>query len=291
MGDVLLCLTNTKPHPVTPTTSIHYIKQKIMGAPGTTCRLKLQRNGVIFEVDLKRSAFSQPVLPFSNDSGSGNRVLKEEMASTKAETNVRGVVSSCAADLTAQRMSVSSSVSSRASGSGGDTCGVGLRLTKDANGNIVIAELAPGGPAHLSGNVMEGDVILCLQNKYPHEIKPSTSIEYVQRKMRGRPGKSDVYLLYYFKRTNTDANARLLILASRCTAGAQFTCFTGTKVQTLTPSSLRAREHLHTYSPAKQQRRQAGRPVRSVSHQSSLHGSFPLLLCALPAAALQPHPL
>jgi C-terminal processing protease CtpA/Prc len=194
VGDVLLCLTNTKPHPVTPTTSIHYIKQKIMGAPGTTCRLKLQRNDMTFDVDLKRSAFSQPVLPLSNDSGSGNRV-KEEIASTKAETNVRGVVSSCAADLTAQRMSVRSSVSSRASGSGGDTCGVGLRLTKDANGNIVIAELAPGGPAHLSGNVMEGDVILCLQNKYPHEIKPSTSIEYVQRKMRGRPGKSEVYLL------------------------------------------------------------------------------------------------
>ena len=52
-GDVLLCLTNKKRHPVTAATSIEYIKKKIMGAPRTVCRLTLQRDGLQFDVDLR----------------------------------------------------------------------------------------------------------------------------------------------------------------------------------------------------------------------------------------------
>jgi hypothetical protein len=44
------------------------------------------------------------------------------------------------------------------------------------------------------------------------------------------------YLLYWHKSTNTDARRLVALLRdSGVRAGAHFTCFTGTKVQILTP--------------------------------------------------------
>jgi hypothetical protein len=49
-----------------------------------------------------------------------------------------------------------------------------------------------------------------------------------------------VYLLYWYKSTNTDAAARRRLPRTFNCGGTQFTCFTGTKVQILTQQALQA---------------------------------------------------
>ena len=133
-GDVLVCLTNKKRHPITGATSIEYIKKKIMGAPKTICKLTLQRDGVQFEAELRRGGFSQPT--------------PEASLPIPAE------------DRTSTQCASARSSSSRQSAALLHTCGVGLLLGKDRQGNTVIEGIAPGGPADLSGEVLIGDIIL-----------------------------------------------------------------------------------------------------------------------------------
>ena len=172
VGDALVCLTNTKPHPITAQTEIEYVKRKIAGQPRSTCRLTLVRNGAKFDVLLTRGGFSQPV-----------EAAAEGRAPSTAPSGPSG-------GSEADRMSVASCSSSAATSraSGDVTCGVGLLPAKDAQGSIVVAGIAPGGPADLSGQVMVGDVILCLKNKKEHVLDRQTSLEYVKRKMKGYAG-------------------------------------------------------------------------------------------------------
>ena len=172
VGDALVCLTNTKPHPITAQTDVEYVKRKIAGQPRSTCRLTLVRNGAKFDVLLTRGGFSQPV-----------EAAAEGRAPSTAPSGPSG-------GSEADRMSVASCSSSAATSraSGDVTCGVGLLPAKDAQGSIVVAGIAPGGPADLSGQVMVGDVILCLKNKKEHVLDRQTSLEYVKRKMKGYAG-------------------------------------------------------------------------------------------------------
>jgi C-terminal processing protease CtpA/Prc len=168
VGDALVCLTNTKPHPITAQTDVEYVKRKIAGQPRSTCRLTLVRNGAKFDVLLTRGGFSQPV---------------------EAAAEGRAPSTAPSGGSEADRLSVASSSSAATSRASGDvTCGVGLLPAKDAQGSIVVAGIAPGGPAHLSGQVMVGDVILCLKNKKEHVLDRQTSLEYVKRKMKGYAG-------------------------------------------------------------------------------------------------------
>ena len=168
VGDALVCLTNTKPHPITAQTDVEYVKRKIAGQPRSTCRLTLVRNGAKFDVLLTRGGFSQPV---------------EAVAEGRAPSTAPSGGSE------SDRMSVASFSSAATSRASGDvTCGVGLLPAKDAQGSIIVAGIAPGGPAGLSGQVMVGDVILCLKNKKEHVLDRQTSLEYVKRKMKGYAG-------------------------------------------------------------------------------------------------------
>ena len=58
----------------------------------------------------------------------------------------------------------------------------------------------------------------------------------------GTPGRCEVYLLYWYKSTNTDRplNQQRRAPPRACNTGAQFTCFTSTKVQILTQKTFLA---------------------------------------------------
>ena len=164
VGDILLCITNKNAHPIQVATSIEYIKKKIMGAPHTTCRLTLQRNGVRFDVNLTRGGFSQPGL---------SEPAAEAAVPSAPEEIIRGVLlpepgASEAGAPSAPKASIqhddhasskpaprvaSNRSSNRSSAALLHTCGVGLLVAKDAKGNFFIEGVAPGGPAALSGKV------------------------------------------------------------------------------------------------------------------------------------------
>lgn len=147
-GDILLCLTNKKKHRITGSTSVEYIKKKIMGAPGTVCKLTLQREGVPFDVDLRRGGFSQPAV--------AGAAVAAETSFQSSETALSAVDQGRAST----RSTSPRSRTSRRSAALLHTCGVGLLVGKDAKGNIVIEGIAPGGPADASGKVLRGDIIL-----------------------------------------------------------------------------------------------------------------------------------
>ena len=196
VGDVLLCLTNKKRHPITTATSIEYIKKKIMGAPRTTCTLSLLRNGAKFDVDLTRGGFSQPVtadtVPTSPNPAPSTILHTVPAAvvpprGVPSRVAVRGDAGAVPRRESADtRMSVASEAS-RSSGRSSaallHTCGVGLLLCKDAQGNTLVEGVAPGGPADVSGQVMVGDVVLALKNKKLHVLTTVTSLDYVKRKV------------------------------------------------------------------------------------------------------------
>ena len=168
MGDLLLALTNKKRHDITCSTSLEYVKRKIMGPPRTTCRLRLQRNGVQFDVELSRGGFLQPSGAINAPEHAVEAVTQEANVASPERSEERVV------------LRATSTVSPQEGG-------VGLVVGKDLQGNIIVQGVAPRGPADQSGQVMEGDIILCIRNKNEHLLTAKTSLEYVKRKLRGVP--------------------------------------------------------------------------------------------------------
>eukprot|EP00961_Rhodomonas_salina_P056273 755864-Rhodomonas_salina.1 len=68
--------------------------------------------------------------------------------------------------------------------------GFGMKPEKNAQGLVFISGMLPGGAAEQSGKLQVGDVISRIWRKKMHEIGPSTSIEYVKRKLAGPPNSS-----------------------------------------------------------------------------------------------------
>ena len=58
-------------------------------------------------------------------------------------------------------------------------CGLGLKVVQDRQGQFVIEAVAPGGPAHNSNKIQQGDVIKAITNKKLHIFDRNTPIEYV----------------------------------------------------------------------------------------------------------------
>ena len=168
MGDLLLALTNKKRHDITCSTSLEYVKRKIMGPPRTTCRLRLQRNGVQFDVELSRGGFLQPSGAINAPEHAVEAVTQEANVASPQRSEER-IASRATSTVFPQEG------------------GVGLVVGKDLQGNIIVQGVAPGGPAGQSGQVMEGDIILCIRNKNEHLLTAKTSLEYVKRKLRGVP--------------------------------------------------------------------------------------------------------
>ena len=168
VGDLLLALTNKKRHDITCSTSLEYVKRKIMGPPRTTCRLRLQRNGVQFDVELSRGGFLQPSGAINAPEHAVEAVTQEANVSSPQRSEER-IASRATSTVFPQEG------------------GVGLVVGKDLQGNIIVQGVAPRGPAGQSGQVMEGDIILCIRNKNEHLLTAKTSLEYVKRKLRGVP--------------------------------------------------------------------------------------------------------
>ena len=168
VGDLLLALTNKKRHDITCSTSLEYVKRKIMGPPRTTCRLRLQRNGVQFDVELSRGGFLQPSGAINAPEHAVEAVTQEANVSSPQRSEER-IASRATSTVFPQEG------------------GVGLVVGKDLQGNIIVQGVAPRGPADQSGQVMEGDIILCIRNKNEHLLTAKTSLEYVKRKLRGVP--------------------------------------------------------------------------------------------------------
>ncbi len=76
---------------------------------------------------------------------------------------------------------------------------------------------------------------------------------------QARASRYLLYLLYWYKSTKTDACSKLEL------PGADFTCFTGTKVQTLTQKTLAVRPSGHILVAAAASARNAGRIVAAAS--------------------------
>ena len=139
-----------------------------MGPPRTTCRLRLQRNGVQFDVELSRGGFLQPSGAINAPEHAVEAVTQEANVASPERSEERVV------------LRATSTVSPQEGG-------VGLVVGKDLQGNIIVQGVAPRGPADQSGQVMEGDIILCIRNKNEHLLTAKTSLEYVKRKLRGVP--------------------------------------------------------------------------------------------------------
>ena len=198
VGDVLVCLTNKKPHAIDRHTDIEYVKRKIQGQPKTTCRLTLVRNGSKFEVVLTRGGFSQPANAVPQHGQDAETVaLPGVEGQTGHQLHATGANQQ---DEARHRTSGCSSVSRT---SGGVTCGVGLLPSKDVIGNIVVAGVAPGGPADLSGQVMVGDCIVSLKNKKDHVLTRATSLDYVKRKLKGLSGSACILTLLRTRKVDT----------------------------------------------------------------------------------------